>query len=73
MKQYFWRNRFNGVESDGPFDTPELARAEAVNLYDEMRGGFALGIVIVDEENMIVAEGHIHDSRWHDGPRRTVP
>lgn len=63
---FVWKNRFNGIEDGGPFETAALAKADAVSTYVECQGGFAFDIVI-EEGKKIVAEGFIRNGVWCDG------
>ena len=66
---FYWRNHFNLVEDDGPFDSIDAAKAKAVYLYNGIQEGFAFDIRIhadrVDGE--VVAAGWIFEGRWIDG------
>lgn len=59
---YYWVNRFNGVEFGGPFDTQQAAVVSCVETYDRAQQGTALDIAILQ----VVAEGRIErpSARW---------
>lgn len=71
---YWWLNRFNLIEMDGPFSSIEAAKADAVRAMNLVQNGMALDIVILNskpEEPMpewaVVAEGYIENGKWFDG------
>lgn len=65
-KQFFWHNRFNGVEEGGPFESIAAAQQDVVNVMNCVQNGFAFDIVIY-EGGIIRSSGHIKGGRWIEG------
>lgn len=63
--KFYWWNRVNGIEYNGPFDTAQAARDNAIKVFTEIQKGMALCIEIVQ----VVERGHIEtvqqpEVRW---------
>jgi hypothetical protein len=65
---YYWLNRFNGVEGDGPFAEPGQARDDAVATMLAVQDGFAFDIAVTcGRGGPVVESGHIKGGRWFCG------
>lgn len=69
---YHWINLFNMIECDGPFDSIEAAKANAISVFKEVQNGNALHIGIGDD-NGPICEGSIKDGQWIDGKPELTP
>lgn len=58
--QFYWINRVNMVEVEGPFETAEIAKSRAIEAMNQMQKGFALDIAIV----RVVGAGRIDSGEW---------
>lgn len=67
--KFFWLNRFNGVESEGPFASVTEAKESAVSTYVCLQDGFAFDIAITTDTPVgpVVVAGHIKGGVWFDG------
>ncbi len=64
---YSWINRFNGIETDGPFKTIQAAKEHAASTYIGIQHGLAFDIAIIDDDMQVVESGHIKKGKWIDG------
>jgi hypothetical protein len=64
---FSWVNRFNEVEKNGPFETQQAAKDDAVDVFRD-QGGFAADVAILcDCCGGVVSDGHIKGGQWIEG------
>jgi|HubBroStandDraft_6_1064221.scaffolds.fasta_scaffold00056_103 hypothetical protein len=77
-KNFWWFNRFNQVELDGPFSSAAAAKRAVAGTYSQIQGGMAFDIAVVTMKperyqelvrDSIVGEGYVEGGKWVEGRR----